>query len=187
MLTFSPMWTNGARSTRTGRLTCWLGAAIDRGLLASVLATVMPVASARAQTSQNAPVAELRADVIATSRTTMAQLGTAVNFGSTGYGRVVLVAAGGTATSGGRTRESARIDAAIRFHLDPYRLAKWGAYAQGGLSALYNAFDGGRALVSTSLGVELPKRGHTTWALEVGLGGGVRVGAALRRARPDSR
>ncbi len=117
----------------------------------------------------------------------MVQLGAALNVGSAGYGRVALVAAGGTATCGGQTRASARIDAAIRFHLDPYRLAKFGAYAQGGLSGLYNTFDGWRALVSTTIGMELPTRGHTTWALEVGLGGGVRVGAAIRRARPDSR
>lgn len=165
----------------------WLGAAIGRGLFAGVLATAASWESARAQTSSTASVPELRADIIAASQTTMAQLGAALNVGSAGYGRVALVAAGGTATRRGQTRASARIDAAIRFHLDPYRLSKFGAYAQGGLSGLYNTFDGWRALVSTTIGMELPTRGHTTWALEVGLGGGVRVGAAVRRARPDSR
>ena len=164
-----------------------LGVAIRRLLVASLLATAVPWESARAQTTSTASVPELRADVIAASHTTLAQLGAALNVGSAGYGRVALVAAGGTATRDGQTRASARIDAAIRFHLDPYRLARFGAYAQGGLSGLYNTFDGWRALVSTTIGMELPARGHTTWALEVGLGGGVRVGAAIRLARPDSR
>jgi hypothetical protein len=165
----------------------WLGEAIGRVMVAAMVATAIPMGSSYAQTSNSATVPEVRADVIAASRTTMAQLGAGLNFGSAGYGRVAFVAAAGTATRAGRTRESARIDAAIRFHLDPYRLAKWGAYAQGGLSGLYNAFDGWRALVSTTIGIEMPTRGHTTWALEAGLGGGVRLGAVLRRARPDSR
>jgi hypothetical protein len=133
------------------------------------------------------PVPEVRLDVLAASQTNLVQLGSALSFGSTGYGRTVLAVAGGTATRGGQTRGSARIDSAIRFHLDPYRLSKWGAYAQGGVSALYEEFDGWRALVSVAIGVETPPAAHKTWAFELGLGGGIRLGLALRRARPDSR
>ena len=129
---------------------------------------------------------EARLDVLA-ARSTAAQLGLAWSAGSTGYNRVVLGAAAGVAERAGRSKASGRIDASMRFLLDPQRVSRWGIYGYGGLSALYDGFDDWRAVVHLGLGLEFPSRRESEWAAELGLGGGVRVGLALRRLRPEHR
>ena len=80
-----------------------------------------------------------------------------------------------------------RTDFISRFSFDPFRQSRWAPYAGAGLSGRYRSKrDGGsRAYVLVFLGVEgpLPLGERSGWvpALEVGLGGGARVGVILRR------
>jgi len=129
---------------------------------------------------------EARLDVI-TGRSTSAQLGVAVTLGGAAYTRVALSAAAGRAWKHGESRGSARIDGVGRFHLDPTRASPWGLYFAGGVSGQYDGFERWRALLTTAIGLELPSRGKGVLAVELGLGGGVRVALALRRGRRDRR
>jgi len=129
---------------------------------------------------------EVRLDAIA-GRATATQVGVGLSAGGTGYNRAVLSGAVGSAWRNGRTGASARIDASMRFLLDPYRASRWGLYGLGGLSALYDEFSDWRALLQVGVGLEFPSRRGSEWAAEFGLGGGVRLGVVWRRLRPDHR
>jgi hypothetical protein len=87
----------------------------------------------------------------------------------------------------GRHGAEGRTDFISRFSFDPFRQTRWAPYAGAGLSGRYRSeLDGGaRAYLLVFLGVEgpLPLGELSGWvpALEVGLGGGARVGLILRR------
>jgi len=87
----------------------------------------------------------------------------------------------------GRHGAEGRSDLVSRFSFDPFRQSRWAPYAGAGLSGRYRSqLDGGsRAYILIFLGVEgpLPLGERAGWvpALEVGLGGGTRVGLILRR------
>jgi hypothetical protein len=99
------------------------------------------------------------------------------------YMRTGLVAGLGL----GRNGAEGRTDLIARFSLDPFRQSRWAPYAGGGISGRYRVEeDGGtHAYLLVFLGVEGPLAiGRTSgWvpALELGLGGGARVGVILRR------
>jgi hypothetical protein len=86
----------------------------------------------------------------------------------------------------GRHGVEGRSDAIARFSLDPFRQSRWAPYAGAGISGRYRSkLDGGsHAYLLLFLGVEGPlPAGHAAgWvpAVEVGLGGGARVGLILR-------
>jgi hypothetical protein len=71
--------------------------------------------------------------------------------------------------------------------LDPYGEARWGLYGIGGLSLRYDEFDKWRPDAVLGFGVEGPFRPHVVPSFELSLGGGIRVGMALRRVRGDFR
>jgi hypothetical protein len=87
----------------------------------------------------------------------------------------------------GRHGAEGRTDFISRFSFDPFRQTRWAPYAGAGLSGRYRTdLDGGsRAYLLVFLGVEgpLPLGELSGWvpAVEVGLGGGARVGLILRR------
>jgi hypothetical protein len=87
----------------------------------------------------------------------------------------------------GRHGFEGRTDLISRFSFDPFRQSRWAPYAGAGLSGRYRSkLDGGsRAYILVFLGVEgpLPLGETSGWvpAVEVGLGGGARVGLILRR------
>ena len=87
----------------------------------------------------------------------------------------------------GRHGADGRTDLISRFSLDPFRQSRWAPYAGAGLSGRYRTErDGGsRAYLLVFLGLEgpLPLGALAGWvpAVEVGLGGGARVGVILRR------
>jgi hypothetical protein len=99
------------------------------------------------------------------------------------YVRSGLVAGVGA----GRDGVEGRTDFISRFSFDPFRQTRWAPYAGAGLSGRYRSeLDGGaRAYLLVFLGVEgpLPLGELSGWvpALEMGLGGGARVGLILRR------
>jgi hypothetical protein len=87
----------------------------------------------------------------------------------------------------GRHGVEGRTDLVSRFSFDPFRQSRWAPYAGAGLSGRYrsNPDGGDRAYLMVFLGIEgpLPLGQLSGWvpALEVGLGGGARVGLILRR------
>jgi len=87
----------------------------------------------------------------------------------------------------GRHGVEGRTDLVARFSFDPFRQSRWAPYAGAGFSGRYRSQqDGGsRAYLLVFLGVEgpLPFGQTAGWvpAVEVGLGGGTRVGVILRR------
>ena len=97
------------------------------------------------------------------------------------YVRLGIDAAGGATWHDGSTRASGRVDAIGRFLLDPYREMPFGLSVGGGLTLPY--VDGDtrvRPYVTVVVDLEGRKRGPFTPAIQLGLGGGTRVGVALR-------
>lgn len=64
-----------------------------------------------------------------------------------------------------------------RFLLDPLYEHRWGPYIAGGLGVASKPY------VLVLLGLEGPRWGSVTPALEAGVGAGIRVGFALRRSQ----
>jgi hypothetical protein len=99
------------------------------------------------------------------------------------YVRTGLVGGAGA----GRHGVESRADFIARFSLDPFRQSRWAPYAGAGLSGRFRPADdgGAKGFLLVFLGLEgpLPDRQLSGWvpALEVGLGGGARVGVILRR------
>jgi len=87
----------------------------------------------------------------------------------------------------GRHGLEGRSDLIGRFSFDPLRQSRWGPYGGAGVSARFNSTEdgGAKAYLLFFLGVEgpLPAGRPRGWvpALEVGLGGGARVGVVIRR------
>jgi hypothetical protein len=111
------------------------------------------------------------------------------------YTRVGLVVAAGLARVPGVAAADGdagvvpvgRVEALARFHLDPQRLSRRGVYAGGGLAVAVREASAPRYQLVGLLGLEGAARGGLAPAVEVGLGGGLRVALALRRARPGRR
>lgn len=74
------------------------------------------------------------------------------------------------------------MDGLVRFVVDPFREFRWAPYAAGGISAIYDGREDWRGVLVGVLGLEGPAQGNVVMAIEVGFGGGARVGIALRRA-----
>jgi len=74
-----------------------------------------------------------------------------------------------------------------RYLLDPFREFRWGPYAGAGFSAQWNRGADWRGDLLLLVGVEGPA--HEGWrtAVELGRGGGARLGVVLRRARSNGR
>jgi hypothetical protein len=86
--------------------------------------------------------------------------------------------------AGPRLEPSARVDVTGRLWFDPNSETHWAPYLVGGMS--YRADGGARGALYLliAVGVHAPPSHGLVPALEVGLGGGVRVGIVIRRARP---
>jgi len=132
------------------------------------------------------PQWELRAEGIA-AEAPGAVVGLGVNVRAGWYVRV-----GGAVASGARWSDASapvgqvRADATLRFLLDPFAERRRGLYGGVGLSTTQLGGGGAQAPQLLVLaGVESQPRGGRAWALEVGLGGGVRVGLVRRSARRD--
>ena len=124
---------------------------------------------------------EVRADYIG-SRAAAAHLGFGLNVPATAYVRLGIVAALGQAWSGGDATIAGRVDGLVRFVVDPLRESRWAPYAAGGIGGIYDGSEKWRGVLVGALGAEGPVTGHVVPAIEVGFGGGVRVGVAFRRA-----
>lgn len=154
-------------------------------LSAVVIALGAAIAAPAPAHSQNAPQpfqSEVRIDgLFARSSTVEAGYGLSIPAGI--YVRNGLVAGLGA----GRHGLEGRTDFLTRFSFDPFRQSRWAPYGGGGVSGRYRptADGGSRAYLLIFLGIEgpLPTGSASGWvpALEIGLGGGARVGFVFRR------
>jgi hypothetical protein len=127
---------------------------------------------------------ELRADAII-GRWASAQGGVGLVVPLDVYTRLGIDGAIGTTWRNDAPHGSGRVDAIARFLLDPFREAPFGLSLGGGVSVPYVAGDTHvRPYLTAVIDVEGRMRGAVTPALEVGLGGGARIGLVLRRSSP---
>lgn len=127
------------------------------------------------------PHAELRTDVIASSGRTSVQVAGGVQIPAGYYARIGLVAGAGTDIVRGGQETSARVDVVGRFLLDPFRQTNWGISAGAGVSVRARAGDHVRPVLLAVIDVEGRRSvSGISPAIQVGLGGGVRVGTVLR-------
>jgi hypothetical protein len=141
------------------------------------------------QAARPRPRVEARVDYLGPNPDVV-HAGVAVNVPIGTYLRVSVVGAGGASWGEERRRGSMRADVLGRFLFDPFRERRWGLSAGGGLSVRYdqgNAGDRWRPLLALVLDLEGPRRGAIAPALQVGLGGGARVGFIIRGADPNRR
>jgi len=146
-----------------------------------VLGSAFPEAT-KAQLPQQRQQIEGRVDgIFARSGGVEAGLGVTAPTGL--YVRSGIVAGIGASRHG----VEGRTDLIARFSLDPFRQSRWAPYGGGGISGRYRSKldEGSKAYLLLFLGVEgpLPLGRTSGWvpALEIGLGGGARVGFVLRR------
>jgi len=127
---------------------------------------------------------EYRADgIFGRGSTAQAGLGAVYQFGP--YVRTNVDAAGGATWYNDRTRGSGRVDLIGRFLLDPFREARLGLSMGGGLTVPYASGDPHvRPLLTAVVDVEGRMRSDITPALQIGLGGGTRIGVVLRTSPP---
>jgi len=166
---------------------------IRRARLTSLLALLgfAPALPARAQQSARRvlPPLELRADAIdlrSTNDGTL-QAGLGVNLPLGSYARLELDGAGGVTRRAATDHHSGRGDAIVRFLLDPFAESAWGLSIGGGMSALFAEGARTREYLVVVADLEAPRVGGVVPALQVGLGGGLRVGLVARGYRPGRR
>lgn len=138
--------------------------------------------AAGAQQRPPGPYAEYRGDAII-ARGTAAQLGGGVVLPLGVYVRLGVDAAAGATWRHDETVGSGRVDAIARFLLDPFRESHLGFSIGGGVSAPIGSAEPSQPPYLTAVfDLEWSRHGGTTPALQIGLGGGTRIGLILRRS-----
>jgi hypothetical protein len=154
-----------------------------RATLAACVALIGAATGAQAQVPSPTAHPEVRLDVIAGHEPAV-QAGAGVQIPMGYYVRVGLDGAVGVPTGANAPssrRADARVDLLVRFLLDPFRQSRYGLSVGGGLSARAEPGDHVRPRLLVAMDVEGRRSSHgVVPALQVGLGGGVRVGVILR-------
>ncbi len=97
------------------------------------------------------------------------------------YTRLTATIAGGPAWRDGDTRMSGRADVIARFLLDPFRETRWGLSLGGGLTVPYTDGDAHvQPYMTAVVDVEGRIWRRLTPAVQLGVGGGTRLGIVLR-------
>lgn len=124
---------------------------------------------------------ELIAGAVATGQAAVLA-GVGLNVPAGYYVRVASTVSAGLDPSGGDATV-VRAEVVGRFLTDPFRQRRRGAYVGAGLASQWRARDRGRSAVLVVAGLDLS--GGPGWrpALEVGVGGGLRMSVVLRRTR----
>jgi len=155
---------------------------------ASALVAVSCTRAQQAARGVLAPL-EVRADAIdprSTGDATL-QAGVGINVPLGLYVRLELDGAGGVTRRAGTDHHSGRGDAIARFLLDPFAESAWGLSIGGGMSALFAEGARTREYLVVVADVEAPRVGSIVPAVQVGLGGGLRIGLVARTYRPGRR
>ena len=103
------------------------------------------------------------------------------------YVRLDAALGGGAARVADHTVGSGRAEVIGRFVVDPFRQGRWGPYVGAGLIARLDGGERLRGLLALTIGTELPGGPRWAHAIELGYGGGVRVGVVLRSGREGRR
>jgi hypothetical protein len=162
-----------------------------RASSAALAAMTMLVVPCVARTQEQAPIRpEVRVDATSANVQRL-ELGAGAAIPMGNYVRIALLAGGGLARddrvgsrAGGDRVAAARADVVARFQIDPFHQSRRALYGGGGVSYLTSEGERGRIYITLVAGLELRDRGHIAPAIELALGGGVRLGVALRRATP---
>ena len=156
-----------------------------RGVAAALLATIVGASPAAAQSALH-PYGEARIDAIVGSVPAV-QGGAGVVFPLGYYVRLGTTIAGGMSRVAGAAVPGGRADVIARFLLDPFRESAWGLSLGGGASVRWDDRRGWRPYLAVVADLEAPRHGGITPAFALGLGGGARLGIALRWARKEVR
>jgi len=149
---------------------------------ACVAAALLVSGVAGAQQIPTRPYAEYRADAII-ARGTAAQIGGGVVVPLGLYVRLGIDAGAGATWRYGEAFGIGRVDAIARFLLDPFRESRLGFSLGGGVSAPIGSAEPSQPPYMTAVIDIEGRRGHgLTPALQIGLGGGTRVGVVLRQS-----
>ena len=157
-------------------------------LLLSLIA-LAPAAGAQQVARSSLPPLELRVDAIDVrsphSGTLQAGVGANLPLGS--YVRLEIDGAGGVTRRDSIDYDSGRVDVLARFLLDPFAETPWGLSIGGGISAIFR--DGARTheYLVVIIDAEAPRIRSVVPTVQLGLGGGVRVGVIARAARARQR
>ncbi|MGH7654792.1 MAG: hypothetical protein ACREN6_09020 [Gemmatimonadaceae bacterium] len=156
-------------------------------LAALVMALTAPIALRAQAVAFKPPVqVELRADVLA-GPPAGAQVGVGANVAAGYYLRIGVDAAAGASARDGTAFASGRVDVVTRYLLDPFNEFRWAPYIGGGLTAQWDRRATRRGDLLLLVGIEGPVHGGWLTSVELGLGGGARLGVVLRRARSNGR
>jgi hypothetical protein len=150
--------------------------------LVPAFVALAPCAIAQSAARRSLPPLELRVDAIdprsMTSGTLQAGAGVNVPLGY--YVRLEIDGAGGVTQHDDLDRASGRADMLARFLLDPFAESTWGFSIGGGMSAFFAEGARGHGYLVVVADLEGPPVGVIVPALQVGLGGGLRVGLVAR-------
>jgi hypothetical protein len=146
-----------------------------------VFALASPAVVAGQAPSDGGVRPEVRLDAVHLGNREALQGGAGVQIPLGYYTRVGIVGAAGVSGRASKSRASGRLDVLARFVFDPFRQTRWGFSAGAGVSLSVREGDRVRPHLATVLDLEGPRssRGIAP-AIQIGLGGGVRVGAGLR-------
>ncbi|MEP6989615.1 MAG: hypothetical protein ABJA80_01705 [bacterium] len=152
------------------------------GLAMMLVTAAVAARPARAQSAlELRPVPVLRADAIIASHQTSLEVGGGAQFPAGYYVRVDVLGAAGEHAQGGVHDASGRLDVVGRFLLDPFRRTPFGLSAGAGLSLRARHGDRIRPYLLMVADLEGPRTAAgVSPALQLGLGGGVRIGLAFR-------
>lgn len=152
------------------------------GSAAAIAIAMLAVATvARAQSQSPRIEPEARLDAIVAHRSALqGALGADIPI-SPAMHLEITAGVGPSFANGSGSDISARADAIVHFLIDPQHRMRWSPYAGGGIGARYDRPDW-RAVAIVVAGVNAPKWKHAIPFIEAGFGGGVRIGAGLRRA-----
>lgn len=148
-------------------------------LAASVALTVAPRLPAQEADARLRVHPELRADFVLAQGRSSLQTGAGIQIPAGVYARIGVIGAVGTSISDGGI--DGRMDLLARFLFDPYRQNRWGVSAGGGITAGVMPGDRLRPRLLVAIDVEGQRSASSiSPAFQLGLGGGVRIGGALR-------
>ena len=159
-------------------------------LLVSLYALAPPTRALAQQASRSSfPPLELRVDAIDVRSTRFGtyQAGIGTNLPLGYYVRLEIDGAGGITRRDSVDHKSGRVDAIARFLLDPFAESDWGLSIGGGLSAMFEENEPAREYLVVVVDLEAPRVAGIVPALQVGLGGGLRIGIVARAYRSGRR
>jgi hypothetical protein len=128
----------------------------------------------------------LRADVIL-DRDLGAQVAAGVAVAAAYNVRLLLDAGAGGVSRDGGWRTTGRVDALARWLSDPFRQSRWAISGGGGVGLRMEQNAVPRAVAVLVVGLDAPARGRWVPGIEVGFGGGARIGMTLRRVTAQRR